>query len=64
VNKQFFVPAKQNCRRGGPAAVLEGSKTLFFKKRTKKLLVLRALAITAPTPTGIKVFLLLFVHKK
>jgi hypothetical protein len=31
---------------------------------TKKLLVLRALATASPHPTEIKVFLLLFVHKK
>jgi hypothetical protein len=36
----------------------------FLKKRTKKLLLLRDVALTAPRPTGIKVFLLLFVHKK
>jgi 4-diphosphocytidyl-2-C-methyl-D-erythritol kinase len=35
-----------------------------LKKRSKKLLVLRAWALSEPTPTVIKVFLLLFVHKK
>jgi hypothetical protein len=46
---------------GGRNQALSGS---FLKKRTKKLFVLRAVAIPSPQPAGIKVFLLLFVHKK
>jgi hypothetical protein len=36
----------------------------FLKKRTKKLLVLRALASALPTPPISKSFLLLFVKKE
>jgi hypothetical protein len=35
-----------------------------LKKRTKKLLLLRALALALPRPAGAKVFLLLFFQKK
>jgi hypothetical protein len=35
-----------------------------LKKRSKKLLVLRALAPAAPNPPGAEVFLLLFFQKK
>jgi hypothetical protein len=36
----------------------------FLKKRTKKLLLLRAVATPTPQPAGAKVFLLLFFQKK
>jgi hypothetical protein len=35
----------------------------FLKKRTKKLLLLRALALLSPKPAGAKVFWLLFFKK-
>jgi hypothetical protein len=44
----------------------EESKNFFFEKKKQKTFgPLRAcVAPAGPTPTGIKVFLLLFVHKK
>jgi hypothetical protein len=36
----------------------------FLKKRSKKLLFMRAWGVMRPTPPGAKVFLLLFLQKK
>jgi hypothetical protein len=42
----------------------KGASGSFLKKRTKKLLVRRALATLVPLPAGAKVFLLLFFKKR
>jgi len=57
-----------SCKAGSTGVLFRPSEGKasgsFLKKRTKKLLLLAALARPAPTPTGPKVFLLLFFQKK
>jgi hypothetical protein len=74
-NRPGFTKAgkKQEFVQALPGLVLSvgrhSERSSFLKKRlsaggTKKLSVLRALAPASQPPTGIKVFLLLFIHKK
>jgi len=43
---------------------LRESKRFFFEKKQQKLLVLRALEFSGPTPAGPKVFYFFFSKKK
>jgi hypothetical protein len=43
---------------------MQGRKTFFFEKRTKKLLVLRVVAPALPMPPVSRRFLLLFFKKE